>query len=441
MLKLRNLTFSYRYSDSPTLRNVNLEVDSGKFVLVEGVTGSGKSTLLKAINGLVPNFTGGRLRGSIEIDGRDVTARQPHDIAELVAYVNQQPESAFATDTVEAELAFSLEQLGWSQAAMRARINQLAQTFGLEEKMKSKLQELSGGQQQRVAIASALAAGQKLLLLDEPTSALDSESAESLIELLSSLAKSDGITVLIAEHRFERVLPFVDQVVTLERDGSMVQSFKRKISNRPLLVAPRNTSIGAEALNCLALHKRYSSGFALKPFDLTLSCHQITGISGDNGSGKSTVLWAVLEEAWKQGAEVAMVPQNAQDLLFLSSVSDELAEADGHIEAGAARASGYLAEFVGRIDPHMHPRDLSAGQQLSLVLAIQLSSGAKTIILDEPTRGLDIRARQALANALLTLRDQGHSVLIATHDLDFLDRVADRVLEIHRGTVTEGGER
>jgi energy-coupling factor transporter ATP-binding protein EcfA2 len=441
MLKLKNLTFSYRHSDSPTLRNVNLEVECGKFVLVEGATGSGKSTLLKAINGLVPHFTGGRLSGSVEINGTDVTARQPYEIAELVAYVNQQPESAFATDTVEAELAFSLEQLGWSQAEMRARINQLAQTFGLEEIMKSSLQEISGGQQQRVAIASALAAGQKLLLLDEPTSALDLESANSLIALLVKLAKSQGITVLIAEHRFERVLPFADLVVTLERDGSLEQSSKRKPSVRPLEFEPRIQIDGTEALEALAVQKRYSSGFSLKPFDLKLLSHQIIGISGDNGSGKSTVLWAVLEEAWRQKAQVAMVPQNSQDLLFLSSVSDELAEADESLGPGATRASSYLAQFVGRIDPHIHPHDLSAGQQLSLVLSIQLSSGAKTLILDEPTRGFDVRAHQALANTLLTLREQGHSILIATHDRDFLDGVADRVLEISRGKVTEVGAR
>jgi len=441
MLKLKNLTFSYRHSDSPTLKNLNLEVENGKFVLVEGATGSGKSTLLKALNGLVPHFTGGRLSGSVEIDGIDVTARQPHEIAELVAYVNQQPESAFATDTVEAELAFSLEQLGWSQPNMRARINQLAKTFNLEEMMNSNLQELSGGQQQRVAIASALAAGQNLLLLDEPTSALDYESAESLISLLSSLTKSEGITVLIAEHRFERVMPFVDQVVTLERDGSLGQSSNQTIAAQPVTVTPRITSHGVEVLECLALEKHYGSSFALMPFDLKLFGNQITGISGDNGSGKSTVLWAVLEEAWKRGTEVAMVPQTAQDLLFLSSVSDELAEADGRLSAGAKRASSHLAEFVGRIDPHMHPRDLSAGQQLSLVLAIQLSSGANLLILDEPTRGLDLRARQGLVSALLALRDEGHSILIATHDRDFLGRVADRLLEISRGSVREYGAR
>ena len=122
MLKIRNLTFSYKHVDSPALRNINLNIESGKFVLIDGSTGAGKSTLLKAMIGLVPHFTGGKFKGSIEIDGKEVTRLQPHDIAESVAYVNQQPESAFATDTVEEELVFGLEQLGWAQEDMAERL-------------------------------------------------------------------------------------------------------------------------------------------------------------------------------------------------------------------------------------------------------------------------------------------------------------------------------
>jgi energy-coupling factor transport system ATP-binding protein len=435
MLRLRNLTFTYKHLDSPALRNVNLVLDPGKFVLLQGATGSGKSTLLKAINGLVPHFTGGRFSGSVEIGGRAVTGLQPHDLAELVAYVNQQPESAFATDTVEEELAFSLEQLGWAPEAMSLRVQELSDKFGLQPLMKSPLAELSGGQQQRVAIASALAAGQKLLLLDEPTSALDAETAESLIRLLSELAKCDGITVLIAEHRFERALPFIDQILVAESDGSV--SIGNALPERTLEPRFPVATSSELALTCQGLGKTYPTGFELQSLNLELRTHQITGVLGENGSGKSTLLWAVLEDAWRQGATVTMVPQNAQDLLFLNTVSEELADADARLLPGAKRASGYLEELVGRIDPLKHPRDLSAGQQLALVLAIQLSTGATTIILDEPTRGLDASARQALAGTLHSLRDQGHSILVATHDRDFLENVADRTLVVEYGVVTQ----
>jgi energy-coupling factor transport system ATP-binding protein len=441
MLKIRNLTFSYEHVDSPALRNINLNIESGKFVLIEGSTGAGKSTFLKAIMGLVPHFTGGKFKGSIEIDGKEVTTLQPHDMAESVAYVNQQPESAFATDTVEEELVFGLEQLGWSPEDMAPRLTELSLRFGLENLLKSSLAELSGGQQQRVAIASALAAGQKLLLLDEPTSALDDESAQSLIHLLRDLARQDGITILIAEHRYERVLPLVDQVVTVESDGSLTIGSKPSLQVRHLGALKQNaTSSGDKALVCSGLSKSYSTGFTLKAADLTFSTNQITGVFGDNGSGKTTLLWAILEDAWRQDVEVAMIPQNAQDLLFLSSVADELTEADYRIPFEGKRASSYLENLVGRLDPFKHPRDLSAGQQLALVLAIQLSSGAKTLILDEPTRGLDARAKQALATSLNELRARGHSIVLATHDRDFLIDVADRLLFVANGMVSERGD-
>jgi energy-coupling factor transport system ATP-binding protein len=208
-----------------------------------------------------------------------------------------------------------------------------------------------------------------------------------------------------------------------------------------LIAGPVSSVAGEEFFACRALEKVYPSGFTLQSFDLTISTHQITGILGENGSGKTTLLWSVLEEAWRQNVDVAMVPQNAQDLLFLSTVSEELTESDSRLSHGAKRASSYLEDLVGRIDPNKHPRDLSAGQQLALVLSIQLSTGAKTLILDEPTRGLDSHARQALADSLHRLRDLGHSILIATHDRDFLENVSDRKLLVDNGIVSGFGGR
>jgi energy-coupling factor transport system ATP-binding protein len=258
--------------------------------------------------------------------------------------------------------------------------------------------------------------------------------------LLSDLSKNERITVLIAEHRLERLLPYVDQRLKIESDGSVTNSARGLDTVRPLRETQVSAVAGENVFACRELEKVYPSGFTLRAFDLTVSTHQITGVLGENGSGKTTLLWSVLEESWRQNVDVAMVPQNAQDLLFLSTVSEELAEADARVTQGAKRASRYLTDLVGRIDPHKHPRDLSAGQQLALVLAIQLSAGAKTLILDEPTRGLDSRARQALADSLHSLRGQGHSILIATHDRDFLENVSDRKFLVENGAVSEIGE-
>jgi ABC-type multidrug transport system ATPase subunit len=188
---------------------------------------------------------------------------------------------------------------------------------------------------------------------------------------------------------------------------------------------------GSVVLECLNLNGAPGPGFTLENIDVCLRGGEILGVLGENGSGKSTLLNAVFDDARRQGVAAAMVPQNAADLLFLSSVSDELAEADA--AAGQPKAGAQLERLVGRIDPNKHPRDLSSGQQLALVLAIQLSKDAKVLILDEPTRGLDSKSKARLKLALAELRDLGHAILIATHDEAFLADLTAVVLEIDNG--------
>lgn len=432
MLKLTNLNFTYKHSDEPVLKNVNLELQVGEFVLLQGSTGSGKSTLLKAINGLAPHFTGGRISGSIHIGQVETSRRQPHDLAEFVGFVNQQPESSFATDTVEEELAFGLEHLGWPVAAITDRIAELAVLFDIEELLNRPLAELSGGQQQRVAIASAIAARQKLLLLDEPTSALDSASASALAGTLKRLTNDEGITLLLAEHRLERIRPFADRSIYLDDFGTLRETPVAEVPE----TAERRGQVyeqGNIALKCRSLVGTRGPEFKLENFDLCLREGQIVGVNGENGAGKSTLLNAVFEDALRQQADAVMVPQNASDLLFLSTVAEELSESDA--TAGQQGAAKWLERFTGRIDPNKHPRDLSSGQQLALVLALQLSRGAKILILDEPTRGLDGQTKARLKLALAELRNLGHSILIATHDEHFLADLADLILTIQNGRV------
>lgn len=432
MIKFENLTFSYRNTDQPVLRRINLEIQRGQIYLVSGATGSGKSTFLKTFNGLAPHFTGGTISGRLLLNDRDVLGLLPHELAELVGYVNQKPEGAFATDTVEEELVFSLEQLGWDQPAMHRRLQELETVFELKEIIQKPLSDLSGGQQQRVAIASALAAGQKLLVLDEPTSALDGLATSNLLKLLFDLAKGHGITIVIAEHRLERVMSIADSVLLVHGDGTIEKQ------------APNIKSAGWEKVGTALpssqtvfaaqrLSKTFDRQIALQPIDVTLTAGSVTAVTGDNGAGKTSLLWEVYRSSKQQGVAVTMVPQNAADLLFLSTLTEELAEADAANPDCERRTSTRLEHFVGRINPSIHPRDLSAGQQLALVLAIQLGSDASLVILDEPTRGLDFRAKQALATNLSELRDQGKAILIASHDTEFLNAIATTQLHFDHG--------
>src|ERR1700691_6044293 len=212
---------TYDGSTRPVLREVSLRIEEGELCLVIGHTGSGKSTLLGAVNGLVPHFTGGTLTGRVTVDGRDTARYKPRELADVVGVVGQDPLAGFVTDTVEEELAYTMEQLAVAPAAMRARLEETLDLLAIADLRHRALHTLSGGQQQRVAIGGALTAPPPVLGLDEPTSALDPTSAEDVLAAITRLVHDLGVTVVLAEHRLERVLPYADRIICLRGDGSI----------------------------------------------------------------------------------------------------------------------------------------------------------------------------------------------------------------------------
>ncbi|MGY3336048.1 energy-coupling factor transporter ATP-binding protein EcfA2 [Streptomyces filamentosus] len=215
MIRFENVSVTYEDSARPTLRNVDLTVPEGELVLLVGPSGVGKSTLLGAVSGLVPHFTGGTLRGRVTVDGRDTRTHRPRELADLVGTVGQDPLAHFVTDTVEDELAYGMESLGLAPAVMRRRVEETLDLLGLADLRDRPIATLSGGQQQRVAIGSVLTTHPKVLVLDEPTSALDPSAAEDVLAVLQRLVHDLGTTVLMAEHRLERVVQYADRVLLL----------------------------------------------------------------------------------------------------------------------------------------------------------------------------------------------------------------------------------
>ncbi len=220
MIRFSDVTFTYDGSSRPTLSHVDLSIDEGELCLVVGQTGSGKTTLLRAINGLVPHFTGGHLGGEVSVGGRSTRDFPPRELADLIGVVGQNPATSFVTDTVEDELAYTMENLGIAPDAMRRRVEDTLDLLGLHELRNRPLSTLSGGQQQRVAIGAVLSASPRVLVLDEPTSALDPAAAEEVLSSLTRLVHDVGMTVVLAEHRLERVIPFADRVVLVPGDGA-----------------------------------------------------------------------------------------------------------------------------------------------------------------------------------------------------------------------------
>ncbi|MEU0307449.1 ABC transporter ATP-binding protein [Streptomyces cyaneofuscatus] len=220
MIRFEQVSVQYDGTDRPTLSGVDLAVPEGELVLLVGPSGVGKSTLLGTVSGLVPHFTGGVLSGRVTVGGRDTRTHKPRELADLVGTVGQDPLAHFVTDTVEDELAYGMESLGLAPDVMRRRVEETLDLLGLAELRDRPIATLSGGQQQRVAIGSVLTPHPKVLVLDEPTSALDPAAAEEVLAVLQRLVHDLGTTVLMAEHRLERVVQYADQVVLLPAPGA-----------------------------------------------------------------------------------------------------------------------------------------------------------------------------------------------------------------------------
>lgn len=220
MIRFEEVSVTYEGAAEPTVQGVDFEVPEGELVLLVGPSGVGKSTVLGAVGGLVPHFTGGTLRGRVTVAGRDTRTHKPRELADVVGTVGQDPLAHFVTDTVEDELAYGMESLGLAPEVMRRRVEETLDLLGLADLRDRPIATLSGGQRQRVAIGSVLTPHPRVLVLDEPTSALDPAAAEEVLAVLQRLVHDLGTTVLLAEHRLERVIQYADRVVLMPAPGA-----------------------------------------------------------------------------------------------------------------------------------------------------------------------------------------------------------------------------
>jgi energy-coupling factor transport system ATP-binding protein len=495
MIRFEHVTLTYPDAIAPVLRDVDFEIEAGELSLVVGPTGTGKSTLLGAACGLVPHFTGGRLEGRVVIAGRDTREHPPRELADIVCVVSQDPLAGCVTDTVEEELAYAMEQLAVPPAVMRKRVEETLDLLGLAELRARPLMTLSGGQQQRVAIGAALTAHPHVLVLDEPTSALDPTAAEDVLAAITRLVHDLGMTVLLAEHRLERVVQYADRVVYVRGDGSVecglpasalettsvappIVELGRWAGWRPLPLSVRDArrvaadlrdalpeppavkAVEADdvALKARGVIVRFGAQIAVRSVDIDAHAGEIAALMGRNGAGKSSLLWAVQGSGPRQGgtvdvggqdpqrlppararALVGLVPQTPSDLLYLDAVGAECEQADRESGAPAGTTRALLDRLGTGIDDDLHPRDLSEGQRLTLVLALQLAAAPRVVLLDEPTRGLDYGAKRRLTALLRSLAADGHAILVATHDVEFVAATADRVVVMADGEIVADG--
>ena len=474
-LAIRGVSYSYP-GGRPVLDDVDMDVTPGALTLVCGASGSGKSTVLRLLNGLIPNFHEGELSGRVLIDDEDVSSAPIERSGLRTATVFQNPASQFFTTTVADELAFAPQNYRVEAGEIRRRRAGALEELGIGDLADRDLRTLSGGQVQKVACAQALAQRTPVILLDEPTSNLDPRAIDDVRAAIGRL-KAAGRTLVVAEHRIYFLRGLVDEVVIMGR-GRVVHRMageelwrigeaRRKELGLRALERPRlavrpaglaaiaggpggrpgaedavgNGAVdaddaddaagdGADGLLIENLQVERSDRLVLDIPRLFFPAGAVTGVVGANGIGKTTLARAVcrLQRA-RRGARMSLggrelrsgraflVMQDVHRQLFTESVSQE---------ASAPQLERLdLAALADR-----HPLSLSGGQKQRLVIATAIDQDARVLILDEPTSGVDHRHLVAIAAELRDLAREGRVVIVISHDVEFLNECADRVIDM-----------
>jgi len=496
LLAVQNLNVTYPLSDAPILRDVSFSLHAGEFAVLCGATGCGKTTLLRMLKReLTPKCS---QSGSILFAGTELSALDPRASAAQIGFVMQHPEQQIVTDKVWHELAFGLENLGFSQDSMRRKIAELASYFGIEQLLDTDPASLSGGQKQILNLASVMILQPKLLLLDEPTAQLDPIAASDFFTTLRRLNRDFSVTILIAEHRLEEVISRADRLIVLDKgqiaqngaprsvlaqlphDAPVMQGMPAAVrlyhaadgkGDVPLSVSdarcglmpqyrtgiralpPKSyTHKNETAVDITEAYFRYErkSTDVLRDLNMKIYAGEFYCLIGGNGAGKSTVL-SVLSGIRKcYAGSVRIFGKKIQDYkqrsLHQNCVTLLPQDVQTVFLANTAKEElmeidrdflSHLQDFPFDLSPllHQHPYDLSGGEQQILALAKVMLTNPKLLLLDEPTKGLDAAAKARLADVLHGLNKSGVTILTVTHDIEFAACHADRCGFLSRGTL------
>ncbi len=489
ILSLQNINFSYpgnTGNSEKALSSVSFSVKKGEFLLLSGTSGSGKTTLIRLLKReIVPH---GDLSGEIRYLGEPLPALSPRDAASSIGYVGQDPSAQLVTDKVWHELAFGLESLGLSRSEMRRRIAEMASFFGISHLFSKSTNELSGGEKQLVNLCAVMLMRPQVLLLDEPCAQLDPVGTQSFLSVLEKLRGFLGLTVIMAEHRLEDVLPLCDRVCVLEggrvycigppkdvaahvsrenhpmlcampvslrvssvlgggaplfmRDGQ--QFLEEHFLPSPVPLPDKERPAASVAIKAKNLWFRYEKEApdVLAGASFSALYGEIFAFVGGNGAGKSTLLHilAGTEKPFRGKVQCdgrpLLLPQNPAFLFVKDTLREDLCTANATEAEEMAERFGLLS-LLDR-----HPDDLSGGEKQKAALCKLLLYHPKILLLDEPTKGMDAAARHAFGETLLSLRESGVCIVLVTHDLAFTAEYADRVCMLFGGEIiAEDGPR
>ena len=484
ILSCENVAFKYNESTDYAISDCTFSVKKGEKIMLCGASGSGKSTLLRLLKReLSPR---GELSGDITLMGKDRSELSDRESAEKIGFVMQNPDSQTVCDKVSAELAFGLESFGVKSGEIQSRVGEMAAFFGIEPLYDRDISTLSGGQKQLVALCSVMVTDPDILLLDEPTAQLDPVAARELLGILDRLNKEMGVTIIIAEHDPEELFDSCDKILYLAKgkteffgtpaltakyfvenalEGFLpetAKAFAKLCEDLPLNVRqgrakleklgvtdiPKQAVTDTEraepyALQCKNLWQRYekNSPDILKGCDLGIRKGECYGLLGSNGGGKSTLLRVICglckpymgtvslfgkkQKAYKNGSlfreMLAFLPQEPVTMFVKESVREDLLQSGDKVTVENVSQRMGIEHLLDR-----HPWDLSGGEIQKCAFAKILLADPKIIVLDECTKGMDSFAKKALGDILLDIKDEGRTILLVTHDLEFAAQYCDR---------------
>lgn len=469
MIELVDVSFKYESNKELSLKNFNLVVKEGEFIVLAGHSGCGKSTVTRCLNGLIPHYHEGSFNGEIMIGGKDINTLQIHDVASMVGSVFQDPRSQFFTVDTRSELVFTCENFGIPRPHIEKRLLEVSKEMNIEKLLDKNIFSLSSGEKQKVAIASVRMLGPKIMVLDEPSSNLDYSSIEKLKNTLREL-KNRGYTIVISEHRLYYLMDLIDHIHILE-NGSIKTSFSGEEFSR--LEHKKVDAMGLRErslFRCVqgnTLKKREDKNIVLSDISFAYSNEkqvlsgvnftayggEVIAIIGENGAGKTT-LARLLTGIYKEHSgyvtlkgkktkskerykEVSFVMQDADYQLFAESVEEELVMGNENQEALNTKIDNALREIGLCNYKDHHPATLSGGQKQRVTIGQSMIKEASIVILDEPTSGLDKSNMKRVCKVVNNMAAEGKTVIVITHDYEFITQGCNRALYLKNASIHE----
>lgn len=484
LIEIKDLSFSYPECKKESLKNINLSIEEGEFVILIGESGCGKSTLLRMIKSEISPY--GNKIGEIYYDGVNVSDLDLRRGASEIGFVMQNIDYQIVTDKVWHELSFGLENLGVSNEKIRRKVAEMASYFGIQNLFRRDIKELSGGQKQLVNLAAIMAMGPKVLILDEPTSQLDPIASRDFLDTIEKINKDFGITIIITEHRLEEVLSMGDRVILMDKGeiieedspkliGNKIYALKHKMfkslppvirlfklygdngdnpltikegrlwaKNKDFILNEENLleKQGEKIISLKDIWFRYSKegedilrGVTLNVYKGELLC-----ILGGNGTGKSTLLGVLSgDNKYYRGEYIingkklkkfkrenlntlGVLPQDPQALFLKNTVRLDLED--------ISKDKDKVEEVLELLDlkrlENLHPYDLSGGEQQKLALGKILLLEPEIILFDEPTKGLDGAFKEIFRDIINKLKGRGITIIMVTHNVEFAAENGDR---------------